>query len=185
MTIVSERLIEVENYDILSRAMLIALRSKNKIVIIDGMCARPAVGSVTLNQWERCNALVLSWNMNSVSKDIFSGIVYSSYASAFLMGLNDSYMHIRSQILMMMPLPTVSQAFSLLSQEGSHRLLSSVDQPASVFYSRQGWGDERRKDVLTCEHRGWNGHLKAHCFKLIGYPPGHKLYKPQHDKGNF
>lgn len=44
----------------------------------------------------------------------------------FLMGLNDSYMNVRSQILMMNPLPTVGQTFSLLSHEESHRALSSV-----------------------------------------------------------
>ncbi|XP_073315865.1 uncharacterized protein [Primulina huaijiensis] len=260
MTIVSEQLTGVENYGIWSRAMLIALRAKNKIAFIDGTCVRPVEGSVTLNQWERCNALVLSWIMNSVLKSIFSGIVYSSDASVvwsdlkdqfdkvngsrifsihrefgkltqgnntisvyfcklkqlwdeysslvimpscecaaarkyvehdqqhrllqFLMGLNDSYMHVRSQILMMKPLPSVSQAFSLLSQEESHRMLSSVDQPTSIFYARQGRGDERRKEVLTCEHCGWNGHIKAHCFMLIRYPPGHKFYKPQQGRGS-
>lgn len=112
------------------------------------------------------------------------------------MGLNDSYMNIRSQILMMTPLPTVAQAFSLISQEESHRLLSSVESPASVFYSRQGRNDdykrndERRNDVhrrntLTCEHCGWTGHIKATCFKLNGYPPGHKYYKPQQGRGIF
>ncbi|XP_075480626.1 uncharacterized protein LOC142521286 [Primulina tabacum] len=103
----------------------------------------------------------------------------------FLMGLNDSYMHVRSQILMMVPLPTVGQAFSLLSEEESHRLLSSVEHPAAIFYSRQGRGDERRRDVLTCDHCGLNGHVKAHCFKLVGYPPRHRLYKPQQGKENF
>ncbi|XP_073063990.1 uncharacterized protein [Primulina eburnea] len=260
MTIVCEQFTGVENYSIWSRDMLIALRAKNKTTFIDGTCARPLAGSPTSNQWERCNSLVLSCIMNSVSKIIFGGIVYSSdalvlwsdlkdqfdkvngsrifsihrelgkltqgndtisvyfcrlkqlwyeYSSLvvlpscectaarkyvehdqqhrllqFLMGLNDSYMHVRSQILMMMPLPSVSQAFSLLSQEESHRTLSSVDQPASVFYTRQGRTDERRKDVLICDDCGWNGHVKAHCFKLIGYPPGHKLYKPQQGKGN-
>ncbi|XP_075475826.1 uncharacterized protein LOC142513081 [Primulina tabacum] len=213
MTIVSEQLTGVENYGVWSRAILIALRAKNKIAFIDGTCVRPPAGNAALNQWERCNALVLSWIMNSVSKDIFSGIVYSSDASAvwsdlkdqfdkvnawkyiehdqqhrllqFLMGLNESYVHIRSQILMMMPLPTVNQAFSLLSQEESHRSLSSVDQPTSIFYAKQGRCDERGKDGLTCDHCGWNGHVKAHCFKLVGYPPGHRLHKPQQGKGNF
>lgn len=55
------------------------------------------------------------------------------------MGLNDSYSHVRSQILMLDPLPSVNQAYSILSQEESHRTdLSShhsVDMPTTVFYS--------------------------------------------------
>lgn len=93
----------------------------------------------------------------------------------FFMGLNDSYVHI---------LPTVGQAYSLLSQEESHRVLSSIVQPASVFYSKQGQGDDRRKDVILCEHCGWNGHIKANCYKLVRYPPGPKFYKPLQGKGN-
>lgn len=61
----------------------------------------------------------------------------------FLMGLNESYMHIMSQILMMQPLPSVGQAFALVVQEESHRILSSggspaVEAPNAVFYSSQG-----------------------------------------------
>ncbi|GAV61500.1 UBN2_3 domain-containing protein, partial [Cephalotus follicularis] len=37
----------------------------------------------------------------------------------FLMGLNDSYGNIRSQILLMSPLPTLGQAYSLINQEES------------------------------------------------------------------
>lgn len=32
------------------------------------------------HQWERVNAIVLSWIMSSVSKDLVNGIVYSSNA---------------------------------------------------------------------------------------------------------
>ncbi|XP_073270446.1 uncharacterized protein [Primulina huaijiensis] len=91
MTIVSEQLTGVENYGVWSRAMLIALRAKNKITFIDGTCKCPAIGNVTLRQWERCNALVLSWIMNSVSKDIFGGIVYSSDASTVWSDLKDQF----------------------------------------------------------------------------------------------
>ncbi|KZV25423.1 hypothetical protein F511_19803 [Dorcoceras hygrometricum] len=252
MNLVNEQLIGVENYGIWSRAMLIALRAKNKLAMIDGSYSRPAIGSPTLRQWERCNALVLSWIMNTVSKEIFGGIVYASDASTvwadlkeqfdkingsrifslhreigrltqgnttisnyycklkqlwdeysalvtlpscecdtakkyleheqqqrllqFLMGLNDSYMNVRSQILMMNPLPTVGQAFSLLSQEESHRTLSTTDNQVAAFYTKQSKNDNSAKEV-TCEYCHWNGHTKADCYRLIGYPPGHRLYK--------
>ncbi|GAV90097.1 UBN2_3 domain-containing protein, partial [Cephalotus follicularis] len=150
--LVNEHLLGTENYDVWSRAMLIALTAKNKLGFIDGSCQQPEDDSPNLHQWERCNAIVLSWIMNTVSKEIFKCYYYKlrqlwdEYDSLvtlpscgcdtskayvehdqqqkllqFLMGLNDSYGNIRSQILLLSPLPTIGQAFSLISQEESHR----------------------------------------------------------------
>lgn len=76
---------------------------------------------------------------------------------------------------MMNPLPTIEQAFSMLSQEESHRSLSPVAAPASMFYSMQNRTADRKKEV-KCDRCNWTG---DNCFRLIGYPPGHKLYKQQ------
>ena len=46
----------------------------------------------------------------------------------FLMGLNETYLHARSQILMMNPLPSVNQAYSMLVTEESQRSLTSATQ---------------------------------------------------------
>ncbi|KZV40890.1 hypothetical protein F511_05135 [Dorcoceras hygrometricum] len=226
MNLVNDQLIGVENYGIWS------LCANNKLAIIDGSYSRPAIGSPMLHQWERCNALALSWIMNTVSKEIFGGMVYASDASTvwaylkeqsdkmngsmifslhreiglltqgnttisnyycrlkqswddysalitlpscecdtakkyleyeqqqrllqFLMGLNDSYMNVRSQILMMNPLPRVGQAFSLLSQEESHRTFSTTGSPVAAFYTKQSKNDNSAKEV-TCEYCHWNG----------------------------
>ncbi|XP_075524541.1 uncharacterized protein LOC142556937 [Primulina tabacum] len=95
----------------------------------------------------------------------------------FMMGLNDSYGHIRSQILMMNPLPYVNQAYSIISHEESTRhVLSSqlvVDIPTAVFYS----SSTRKHEPINCENCNIPGHNKENCFRLIGYPPGHKLHK--------
>ncbi|GAV75210.1 LOW QUALITY PROTEIN: UBN2_3 domain-containing protein, partial [Cephalotus follicularis] len=170
--LVAEQLTDNDNYGVWSRAVLIALKGKNKIGFIDGTCAKPYQDSSLFHQWERCNTIVLSWIMNTVSKELFTGIVYSmlnsqlwdEYASMvtlpscgcatskayiehdqqqkllqFLMGLTDSYGGIRSQLLMMNPLPIVGQAYSLISQEESHRGIiagnSNVPNVPAVFYS--------------------------------------------------
>ncbi|XP_073029634.1 uncharacterized protein [Primulina eburnea] len=99
----------------------------------------------------------------------------------FLMGLNDSYAQIRSQILMMSPLPSVGQAFSIISQEESHRSLSVVEEPSTSFFSAQGKIGNQKKDILTCDYCHWNGHTKDFCYKLVGYPPGRRCYAPKLD----
>ncbi|XP_073270093.1 uncharacterized protein [Primulina huaijiensis] len=239
--------------------MLIGLRAKNKLVFIDGSCRRLEAGSNILLQWERCNAMVMSWIMNAVSKEILGGIVYSTdavtvwndlkdrfdtvngsrifsihrdigrlvqgpttvsvyysklrqlwdeYASLvvlprcdcesarkyvehdqqhkllqFLMGLNERYAHVRSHLLLMTPLPPVGQAYSMVAQEESQRSLmsstSQVIEPASsVFFSAKGKFHDKKRELLTCEYCHMTGHLKKNCFKIVGYPVGHRLHKP-------
>ncbi|GAV88348.1 UBN2_3 domain-containing protein [Cephalotus follicularis] len=75
--LVAEQLTVNDNYGVWSRAMVIALKAKNKIGFIDGACAKPDQDTPLFHQWERCNPIVLSWIMNTVSKDLFTGIVYS------------------------------------------------------------------------------------------------------------
>ncbi|XP_075473458.1 uncharacterized protein LOC142504488 [Primulina tabacum] len=252
-SLVVDLLIGSENYSIWSRAMKIALQAKNKLGFINGTCRKPAANSPTLYQWERCNAVVLSWIFSSVSKEIFCGLVYANDASSvwadlkerfdkicgsriyaihrdivrlsqgtttisvyfsklkqlwdelaslitspscdcpnsrayaeheqqqrliqFLMGLNDNYSSIRSQILLMNPLPSVSQAYSLICQEEAHRNVlvfqQISDAPTTAFYS----SSSKQSEIVKCDHCSIPGHTKDYCFRLIGYPPGHKLHK--------
>lgn len=54
----------------------------------------------------------------------------------FLMGLNDNYEHISTQILMKKTLPTLSEVYNLLDQEDSQkseRMAISGDVDASAF----------------------------------------------------
>jgi hypothetical protein len=43
------------------------------------------------------------------------------YVFQFLMGLNESFSHIRGQILLMEPLPPINKVFSLVIQEENQR----------------------------------------------------------------
>ncbi|KZV30394.1 hypothetical protein F511_21094 [Dorcoceras hygrometricum] len=71
--------------------MLLALIAKNKVGFIDGSCVRPSDRSPSLHKWERCNAIVLSWIMSSVSKEIFVGIVYCTEASKVWADLKERF----------------------------------------------------------------------------------------------
>ncbi|KAF5443154.1 hypothetical protein F2P56_035737 [Juglans regia] len=71
-----------ENYIGWSRSVSIALTVKNKIAFIDGNLSQPSSENQTLQvAWLRANNLVLSWLMNSISKEIRGSLLY--FTSAF------------------------------------------------------------------------------------------------------
>ncbi|GAA0150837.1 hypothetical protein LIER_09689 [Lithospermum erythrorhizon] len=99
------------------------------------------------------------------------------------MGLNDEYEAISNQILLMEPLPSISMAYSMITNVESQRTVhNSINEcventvfQAGVYLGGrvQSCGqrfDKPDKSHLKCDHCMKRGHLKAGCFKLRGYP---------------
>ncbi|XP_012835096.1 PREDICTED: uncharacterized protein LOC105955841, partial [Erythranthe guttata] len=77
--ILVSQLFTEDNYASWSRAMTISLTVKNKIGFIDGTISEPAADELVMrNAWIRNNNIVMSWIINSVSKDIQGSIMYSN-----------------------------------------------------------------------------------------------------------
>lgn len=74
ITLIAIQIIGTENYALWSRYMKIALFGKNKSGFIDGSYVWSLYLGALLNRWEQCNAIVLSWLMNVVSKESMTGI---------------------------------------------------------------------------------------------------------------
>lgn len=64
------------NYNQWQRSMEIALSSKLKLGFVDGTYVKPAANSPLVIHWNRCNNMITSWILNSVSVDIRTSIVY-------------------------------------------------------------------------------------------------------------
>ncbi|GJS95882.1 ribonuclease H-like domain-containing protein [Tanacetum coccineum] len=100
----------------------------------------------------------------------------------FLMGLDDSYMQIRSSILSRETLPDVRSAYATISSEdqnfqrNSQNFNTGPSRPNTVNNNRQGGGSGLNNNKpsggfgLVCENYGFNGHTIDRCFKIIGYP---------------
>lgn len=67
-----------ENYGPWCRSMRISLQAKRKLVFVTGTCTKDQFKKELHENWKTCNAIVLSWIMNSVSKDLLSGIMHAS-----------------------------------------------------------------------------------------------------------
>ncbi|GJS63465.1 ribonuclease H-like domain-containing protein [Tanacetum coccineum] len=160
--VVSIKLKGTENYQVWSCAMLLALEGKNKIGFIDGSCKRSNTDEVLGKQWDRVNAIVLGWILNSISEELF---------------LDDSYMQIRSSIMSRETLPYVRSAYATISSEESHRVVvgsiagSSQRNQASAFVSNANmaganqhmtYSDKELDNVVDISHLKINfGHLNG------------------------
>ncbi|KAG7574150.1 Integrase catalytic core [Arabidopsis suecica] len=80
VSIISE-VFDGTNYDDWQIAIKIALDAKNKLVFIDGSVPRPPESDRLFRIWSRCNSLVKSWLLNSVSKPIYKSILRFDDAS--------------------------------------------------------------------------------------------------------
>ncbi|XP_016546143.1 uncharacterized protein LOC107846212 [Capsicum annuum] len=249
-----------ENYSLWYRSMKIALLGRNNLGIVDGAWKKERFHEKYWYQWERCNAIVLSWLMNSVSLNLVSGIAYASDAHAvwtelkerfdkvdgsrsfnlhreiatlvqgassisvyfsklkdlwnevealvplpscncnkskhfldhvqrqklyqFLMGLNDSYIQARSQILLMTPLPTINQAYSMLMSDESQKGLTTTSgilgtspamptgnyEATTLYNSRPNNVQKFKKQyTIQCDFCKMKGHTKDNCYKIVGY----------------
>jgi hypothetical protein len=117
----------------------------------------------------------------------------------FLKGLNEQLCHVRSQIMMIEPLPTLEKTFSLvLGQERQLTLTNSMGSTsenqtlASQVQSNNGGGrgilqnsnrgrggnnngngrGQNQGATRVCTHCGRTNHTVEKCFVKHGYPPG-------------
>ncbi|KAH6793177.1 hypothetical protein C2S52_003654 [Perilla frutescens var. hirtella] len=110
----------------------------------------------------------------------------------FLMELNECYEGIRKQILILNPIPTVSQAYGMVLQveeqmSVSMQFAENVEQSA-LYTNNQKVGYKKRltkeeKAKLRCDRCRGNGHIKADCFELIGVPEWYQKFKAEKGKG--
>lgn len=79
--ILSQKLVGAENYGFWSRSMLMFLETKHKQGFVLGTIKREDYDASLQPEWDRCNSMVRTWIMNSVSPNLASSIIYIKNAS--------------------------------------------------------------------------------------------------------
>ncbi|KAK8272656.1 hypothetical protein V6Z12_D11G348900, partial [Gossypium hirsutum] len=106
----------------------------------------------------------------------------------FLMGLNETYSNVRSQVLLMQPLPTVNQAYSLVMRDETQRELASpspISKPAALLSQHPSSSSAlKRRSDLICSHCQKKGHIRADCYRLNGFPADFKFTKKRSPTAN-
>ncbi|GAU15747.1 hypothetical protein TSUD_235630 [Trifolium subterraneum] len=235
--------------------------AKNKLAFVDGSMPIPDFHDLNRRAWERCNHLIHSWIIKSVTKQIAQTLVFhencidvwedlqerfskvdrvrianlrasinnlkqgskfvldyftemkmlweelnshrpiptctcahqcrctamsdartfllEDQVIQFLTGLNNEFAVVKTQILLMDPLPSINKVYSLVVQEESNnQTLISVDDPSALvnaFDVRKppycGKGNTNgRSSTRVCTYCGKNGHTVEFCYGKHGYP---------------
>ncbi|CAM8945296.1 unnamed protein product [Rhodiola kirilowii] len=293
-SLVSSKLVNADNFIPWRASMIRSLGIKAKLGFVQGLFPKPVGDPYKLARWERCNGVVLSWIINSVSDEIATSLVHSvscvqawnnlqsrfggdnsmrEYSIAkeitllmqgeltvasyfnkllqlwgdedsyendvlcnlgdqclstkcmqnkkmktriqkFLMGLNEVHAQIRTQILATRPRLGLDAAYALVVDDEMEKLISKPKvTEASALYTAQtrqtdrynqgqnsqyfnrnagqtknystgnssttseNYSSNNRSRRPFCTHCQVSGHVKETCYKLNGFPPGHRLHK--------
>lgn len=100
------------------------------------------------------------------------------------MGLNDTFTHVREQILLTDPIPSIDRVLSLTLQEEKHcRVVwvsvSMLTESTALFNKNNSingnnkfYKKQRSRPIFT--HCSLTGHTIEKCYKLHDYPHGYK-----------
>ncbi|XP_059310544.1 uncharacterized protein LOC132061878 [Lycium ferocissimum] len=137
----------------------------------------------------------------------FDAHVHGQKLFQFLMGLNDFCQQARSQILLLNPLPSLNQAYSMIvgnegqkaasadvgnlgGNLGMNSLSGGIESIAmysrNVNHQQMNNNNQRFKKNLdlVCEFCKYKRHSKDRCYKLVGYPSDFKSKKKENERGD-
>ncbi|XP_075084997.1 uncharacterized protein LOC142168238 [Nicotiana tabacum] len=92
----------------------------------------------------------------------------------FLMGLNETYLQVRSNIIMLKPLPSMNIVYNILLSDEKYRQVSSASHFSSSSASfNVGIFIQKSALILLIKP----GHTIEKCYKLHDFPPNFKFSK--------
>lgn len=268
LVLVSDRLTTASDFHSWRRLIWMALNVCNKLRFINGTISKPSEDHQDYGAWSRCNDVVATWLMNSVSKHIGQSLLFISTAEGiwnnllsrfkqddaprifdiehrlnkieqgsrdvstyytelltlweehrnylelpvctcgrcecdtalkwerlqqrsrvtkFLMGLNVCFDQTRRHILMLKPIPSIEEAFNVVTQDERYKMIRPSSRVDNVVFQTVATADNNLENAYVaayntvqpnqkpiCTHSGKVWHTIQKCFKLHGFPPSYK-----------
>ncbi|KAL0362337.1 UNVERIFIED_CONTAM: hypothetical protein Scaly_1188900 [Sesamum calycinum] len=136
-----------------SRAVRIALEGCDKLSFVDGTSIQPHEGAEAIKQWKFTDYMVLTWILNTISKEIVNAYLYAGSTRNLWLQLEARYgesngplqyqlqREINSMTQVMEPLPHVDKAFSMVMRVERQRKvhMETVETGMNnAMYARNG-----------------------------------------------
>uniref|UniRef100_A0A2N9G6B2 Retrotransposon Copia-like N-terminal domain-containing protein n=1 Tax=Fagus sylvatica TaxID=28930 RepID=A0A2N9G6B2_FAGSY len=183
-----------ENYQTWSKSMTMALIAKNKAGFVNDTIKPMEPISPQYSSWKRCDTMVLSWIINSLSKEISASVIYLDIAFEVWQDLKERFTQSNGPRVYQLQKAIASQicncgALKVLlitntmkeRQRGlsSSPMLHGVESGSTALtvtnYKPYGGNKNFGKNERpVCSHYGITGHTVEKCYKIHGYPPGYK-----------
>ncbi|XP_023872209.1 uncharacterized protein LOC111984818 [Quercus suber] len=94
----------------------------------------------------------------------------------FLMGVNDAFSQVRTQILLMDQFLSINKAHSLFIQEEMQRpVTNSIRVESTVLATKSSGNNSKGNERPLCTYCGKLGHTVDKWYKLHGFPLGYKF----------
>ncbi|XP_075670240.1 uncharacterized protein LOC142640010 [Castanea sativa] len=91
VVLVSQPLIGPKNYLSWSRVVFLSLSGRNKFGFLDGSIPTPDLAHSLYNAWHRAKTTILSWMVNSLSKDLATNVMYIHTARDLWIDMRDRF----------------------------------------------------------------------------------------------
>nr|GEY62023.1 ribonuclease H-like domain-containing protein [Tanacetum cinerariifolium] len=142
-----------ENYKVWSGAVQLALHTRNKLGFINGKCHRLDDDAF--------------FKINGIGASALKEHRQLLRLMQFLMGLDDVYGLVRSQILTTKPLPGVKSAFATLSRDESHKTSynshnSNKTGPTAYATKSNDWNANKMKKGVDTQNVSSNAAVSGH-----------------------
>lgn len=111
--IISFKLLGTKNFRVWMSYMIRALKARNKIGLVEGTNIKDKKDAISSLKWDRLNAIVCSWILNSLSESIYIGHVCSKFVLDIWNDLSETYYKADGYVVF-----NIHQCINSLTQSG-------------------------------------------------------------------
>ena len=102
VSIVSFKLQGTINYKAWSSSTELGLRARNKLGFVTGTLPRPTEDDLKMSQWDRADAVVLSWILASISENLYASHVLARTSNEVWEDLKENFKKLMDLLCLML-----------------------------------------------------------------------------------